>query len=295
MLGTTSKKLILSKLIHPFGLCFTIIPLLLSIFSLLGCYNVSQTSTYLVEYYFNEQSPLYKLIQTANSTTPQTRGLQKIKVKTGYMGICIDNIPDQLASNISSSVCYPRKNVTHTSSPLYTDLTIKLSSDQNDNDNNSTTIPGRSSDLQLNLLQMAQITAVDITHPYLLTITIILALTLLLTILYNRIPLLPHKQHIQGASKVLGLIVVLVCGMSCIWTHIGVKATFELVPRASFGVLGVRQGNKALVMGWVSFTFYVFVCVWLWFDCGGKREEEEEVVLCGSSSSIESSSFESKV
>ena len=269
MPGPKTHSLILSKLAHPIFLCFTIIPLILSIFLLVGCYNTSQTSTYLIEYYFNEQSPLYKLIQNAYNVYPQTRGLQRIKVKTGYMGICIENIPEQLLLNISSpssftspllsttSVCYPRKNVTHTS-PLYTDLTIKLSS----SDNHTKEYP----DLQLNLLQLAQTTAIHITHPS-PSLTIILALTLLLITLYNRIPLLPYKRYTHKCSLMLSLVVVLVCGMSCIWTHIGVKASFELVPRASFGVLGVRMGRKAIVMGWVSFVFYLVVGCWLWFSC----------------------------
>ena len=78
------------------------------------------------------------------------------------------------------------------------------------------------------------------------------------------------------------------CGMSCIWTHIGVRASFELVPRASFGVLGVRIGRKAIVIGWVSFVFYLVVGCWLWFSCGVEEEKEEGEVY-------EASSFESKV
>lgn len=234
------------------ALIFNFITIFLTIFLLLGCYNTSNNSTFLVRYQLNKSSPFYESIQASFSESTTTKGLEKVKIRSGYMGVCISNIPTNYSEKSSSktSICYPRKNLTSTG--LYSDLNVQLFN------------TASNSSSSLNILELAELTSVNVIHPYILMATIILTIIMFLCLVYVVIPGLPLKYQLNYFLLVLSSVLVLLSGMSAVWTHIGIHASSKLVPAASMNIVDVYTGRKAASMMWFGFSFLLIVCLILW-------------------------------
>lgn len=247
--------LFLRRIPRGIALLFNFIIIFLTIFLLVGCYNLSNDNTYLVRYEVDKASPFFDVIKTSFASQSRTEGLEKVKIRSGYMGICVEKVPTtyNLQNEELTSYCYPRKNLTGT--PLFNDMSIQLF---NTNSKNS------SNPIQLNILQLAQLTSVNVVHPYILMATIILTLIQFLTILYQILPYLPYKNQLNKFLLLLSPVLVLVWGMGAIWMHVGIHASSRLVPAASMGIINVYTGHKAASMAWFSFAFLLVECIILW-------------------------------
>lgn len=239
------------------ALILNFITIFLTIFLLIGCYNKSQDSTFLVRYQIDSKSALYPMIQTSFKSKATTTGLEKVKVRAGFMGICIDKVPTayNLQGTQQTQICYPRKNLTSTN--IYHDLSVKLYTA----DDNSTST-GKAA--TLNVLQLGELTSVNVIHPYLLMGTIILTIIMFLCLIYVIIPGLPGHAYMSLFLLLLSPTLVLISGMSAVWTHIGIHAAHRLVPAASMGMVSVYTGKKAASMMWFGFAFLLIICIILY-------------------------------
>lgn len=255
------------------------ITIFLTIFLLVGCYNEQNNSTFLVKYQFNKDSSFYPVIQNSFTATGnnKTQGLDDIIIRSGYMGVCIDNVPHNynLQGQNLESVCYPRKNISNT--PLYNDLVIELSGSKSVN--STTTTKSKTS---LNILKLAQVTSVNVIHPYILIATIILTIIQFITVSYTTVPGLPFKYPIEKFTLILSLTLTLVWGMGATWVHIGVHSAVKFIPEASMQLIKVKKGKKAASMTWFAFAFFVVIsCISLFTEWQASRTgdvEPEEIM-----------------
>ncbi|CCK72181.1 Fig1p KNAG_0J00990 [Huiozyma naganishii CBS 8797] len=272
-------------------LVFNIIVVFLTIFLLVGCYNTSMESTYLVRYEFNKDSSFYPVITNSFKGSNNTAGLESLKIISGYMGVCVKNVPSgyKISNQEVASVCYPRKNLT--SVPLYSDVAVEVF--------NKNSAAG-STPSTLNILKLAELTSVNVIHPYILMATVILSIIQILTLVYLAIPHIPLKDVIVKFVLILSLVLDLIWGMGAIWTHIGIHASYRLVPAASMGIIKVHKGRKGAAMSWTAFVFLLLISIILWLHEWKKvREQLADAEPITNTShkyySSESSSFASKV
>lgn len=239
------------------------IAIFLTIFLLVGCYNEQNNSTFLVKYQFNKDSSFYPVITNSfkNSGNNKTVGLEDIIIRAGYMGVCIDDVPENynLQNQHLTTVCYPRKNITNV--PLFNDLIIQMSESKSTN----STSKSSSSIANLNILKLAQITSVNVAHPYILMATIILTIIQFITLSYTLVPGLPFKYPITKFNLILSLVLTLIWGMGATWGHIAVHAAVKFIPEASMQMIKVRKGKKAASMSWFAFAFFVIISCFLLF------------------------------
>jgi len=202
----------------------------------------------------NSKSSFYETIQSSFKQSSTTTGLEKVKIRAGFMGICIDKIPTtyNLQGTQDTHICYPRKNLTTTS--LYQDLSIDLFTTNNKNNTSAS----------LNVLQLGELTSVNVIHPYLLMATIVLTIIMFLSLIYVIIPGLPGGNYMSLLLLILIPTLVLISGMSAVWTHIGIHAAHKLVPAASMGMVSVYTGRKAASMMWFGFAFLLVICLILY-------------------------------
>lgn len=243
------------------SLILNLVTIFLTIFLLVGCSNISNDSTFLVRYRFNKGSSFYGVIQNSfNQTngTTQMAGLEKVSITSGYMGVCITNIPKNYDKGVKS-ICYPRKDLTNT--PLYNDLSIELFNVPiSDKKSDQKQLP-----IDLNILQLAETTSRYVVHPYILMVTVILTILMFLMLIYSMIPVLPFKYWVLRATLCLSAFLVLFWGIGAMWTHVGVLACSKLIPSASMGILTIHRGLKSGAMSWVSFAFLLVQLGILWF------------------------------
>ncbi|KAK5961868.1 Fig1p PWA37_000752 [Arxiozyma heterogenica] len=249
------------------------ITIFLTFFLLTGCYNEQNKNTFLVKYQFNKHSSFFPIIKQSydNTNSNKTQGLENIVIRSGYMGICIDNIPNNynLHNQPLKSTCYPRKNISDVS--FYNDLMIKISSVNSQNSSVST------DKTNLNILKLAQITSVNIIHPYILGATIILSLIHFLLLFYLMIPHVPLKKYINKPMFLLSLIMTLLWGIGATWTHIAVHSAFDFIPEASMNIIKVKKGKKAALMSWFSFSFLLLIsCILFANEWKNSQDSENE-------------------
>lgn len=254
------------------ALILNFITIFLAIFLLLGCYNEKHKSTFLASYQFEKHSPFYDTITSSFMQSNKTMGLEKIKVRSGYMGVCIENIPTNYDLNNQklTSICYPRKNLTNVD--LYKDIAITMSSAssiKNDSSNALST--------DLNILQLASLTSVNVVHPYLLMCTTILVIIEFLLLIYTIIPKLPLRNKVSKFLLILSMIITLIWAMGAIWVHIGIHASYRFIPVASMNIIYVYKGKKAASMSWLIFAFQLVVAIIITIkEWQNRRYDEEE-------------------
>lgn len=238
------------------ALVLNFITIFLAIFLLLSCYNEQNKSTFLASYQFEKHSPFYDTITKSFMQSNRTMGLEKIKVRTGYMGVCIENIPKNYNLNNQqlSSICYPRKNITNVD--LYKDIAITMSSAASTKNSSSNKI---SSDL--NILELGSLTSVNVIHPYLLMCTVILIIIEFLLLIYTLLPKAPLRNKFNRVLFIESMIISLIWAMGAIWAHIGVHASFRFIPAASMHIIYVYKGKKAASMSWFIFAFQLVVSI----------------------------------
>lgn len=247
-----------------FALSFNVIAVFLTAFLLIGCYNETSLSTFLVSYKFEKSSPFYLVIKSSfNSTTVRSNvslsGLENVEIKSGYMGVCLLNLPKDYDSD-SQRICYPRKNLFNTT--VYSDLSIEmfnLPSTNNSGSNSQNNVP-----IKLNILQLGQLTSVEIIHPYILMATVVLSCAMFLLIIYVTLPKLPKKQFMTRVLLAWSPVLTLLWGFGTMWTHVGINATSELAPAASMGIIKAKRGKKAATMSWCAFAFLLLDCLIIW-------------------------------
>lgn len=281
-----------------FALIFNLVSIFLLIFLLIGCYNSSNQSTFLVKYTFDGNSPFYSIIEKSYEKSNTTLGLEKVIIRSGYMGVCIDNIPSQYSAynnmvTFSNTICYPRKDLSTV--PLYKDLEIQLS-------NIASSSSKTQSSVVLNILKLAQLTSVNVVHPYVLMASVILTILMFLFILYAVVPKLPFKLAVNKFLLLLSPVLVLIWGIGAIWTHVGINASYRLIPSASMNIISVKKGKKAATMAWFSFAFLLIdsIILWLIFLRDRKSLKDEiDNVPCAQNRynnySSDSSTLQSKV
>ncbi|GAV46568.1 hypothetical protein ZYGR_0A01600 [Zygosaccharomyces rouxii] len=243
------------------SLVLNLITIFLTVFLLMGCSNLSNDSTFLVRYKFDRSSPFYNVIQKSfnqSNGTTQMSGLEQVSIASGYMGVCITNIPKDYDKGVKS-VCYPRKDLAN--NPLYNDLSIELFNvPSSDKKSTQKQLP-----INLNILELAETTSRYVVHPYILMVTVILATLMFLMLIYSTIPALPFKYWVLRATLCVSAFLVLFWGIGAMWTHVGIHACSKLVPSASMGILKIHRGIKAAAMSWVSFAFLLAQLGILWF------------------------------
>lgn len=247
-----------------FALSFNVIAVFLTAFLLIGCYNETSLSTFLVSYKFEKSSPFYSVIKSSfNSTTVRSNvslsGLENVEIKSGYMGVCLLNLPKDYDSD-SQRICYPRKNLFNTT--VYSDLSIEmfnLPSTNNSGSNSQNNVP-----IKLNILQLGQLTSVEIIHPYILMATVVLSCAMFLLIIYVTLPKLPKKQFMTRVLLAWSPVLTLLWGFGTMWTHVGINATSELAQAASMGIIKAKRGKKAATMSWCAFAFLLLDCLIIW-------------------------------
>ena len=289
------------------ALIFNLITIFLTIFLLVGCYNMANQATFLTRYEFDQSSPFYSVIKSSFAAGNKTTGLEKVVIKSGYMGICLEDVPRvyNFQGQEATEACFSRKSVSNNS--LFTDLSIELFNIPSTSNNKSTSNKS-STPVKLNILQLAQMTSVNVVHPYILMATIILTIILFLLILYAIVPSLPFKIYLSRFTLILSPVLVLIWGLGSIWAHVGIRASYKFIPAASMGIIKVHKGKKSATMTWFSFAFLLIDCIILWAlylrDRKNLDEEIDKVNATknsnpydyyGGSSSSNSSSLHSKV
>lgn len=247
-----------------FALCFNVITVFLLIFLLIGCYNETSLSTFLVTYKFEQSSPFYSVIKSSfHGTTVRSNtslsGLETVKVKSGYMGVCLLDLPKSYSDG-ATTICYPRKDLVDTK--LYSDLSIELFNLPTSN--GTTSSSQKSVPIKLNILQLGQLTSVEIIHPYILMATIVLSCVMFLLIIYVALPKLPKKSLVNRFLLLWSSTLMLLWGFGTMWTHVGINASAEMVSSASMGIIRSKRGDKAAALSWTSFAFLLIDCLILW-------------------------------
>ncbi|AGO13506.1 AaceriACL175Wp [[Ashbya] aceris (nom. inval.)] len=235
-----------------FALTFNAIAILLAVFLLLGCYNSQQQSTFLSRLQFNPQSPLYSVIEKSLHEHTNITGLEKLRIKVGYLGVCISNLPDSYPGG--SVQCFGRKNITGT--PLHDALDIRVF--------NIPTAANSSSHADLNILGLAHAAAADVVHPYIFMVSVILTILMFCVLLYVTIPMLPCKRPLNLALLGLSPLVVVFLAFGSMWTNVACNAASAFIPQASMGVIKVYRGRKATAMVWSCFVFVLLDCIIIW-------------------------------
>lgn len=249
----------------------SLISIFLLIFLLVGCYKPNQSSTYLVRYKFNDDSPLYSVISKQFSSKPSTKGLEKVNILSGYMGVCIDDIPSNYYKNATdkaSTVCFNRKKVDDMQ--IYDDLTIKIFSFGYQNSSKQTD----SSDI--NILGLAHQNSAEIVHPYILMVVVIFTILLFGITTYAAIPKLPYKDYTQRVLMGLTALTAFLWTIGAIWAHVAINASASLVPRASMNIMKVHKGRKSQTMTWFAFAFMLINCFIIWMIYFRDRKELDE-------------------
>lgn len=206
-------------------------------FLLLGCTNNVYTyaSTYLIEYQFNESSPIFPLIKNSYRSKNLTN-YETMSVRAGYLSLCVD-IADEMT-------CTSRTNLDQfkqlTSVDIYT-------------------VNSNSSSTTLDIISLAAKFSNDIVHPYILIASIILTIVLFLSLLYVIIPGLPGKILVNKFNLVLAPILALLWGLGAMWTHVGCDAGGGMVDMSSMYIVESHIGRKASAMTWTPFTFLILV------------------------------------
>lgn len=264
MLALKAAWFCIKRMPRIFALCFNIIAIFLTAFLLIGCYNDTSLSTFLVSYKFEKSSPFYSVIKSSfNSTSVRSNvslsGLEAVEIKSGYMGVCLLNLPKSYDNN-TQTICYPRKNLFNTT--VYSDLSIEMFNLPSSNV--STSDSQKSVPIKLNILQLGQLTSVEIIHPYVLMATVVLSCAMLLLIVYVTLPKIPKKQLMNQLLLIWSPVLTLVWGFGTMWTHVGINATSELAPAASMGIIRAKKGKKAATMSWCAFAFLLLDCLIIW-------------------------------
>lgn len=247
------------------------ISVFLLVFLLVGCYNVDQSSTYLVKYQFNDKSPLYPVISNQFSSQEYTDGLENVQIFSGYMGICINNIPsnyDRNSSSKSSKVCFNRKKVDDMD--IFDDLTIKIFSFKNSNSTEE------SESSNLNILELAHQNSDELVHPYLLMVVTIFTILLFGITVYAIIPKLPFKNYVQFIIMGLSALITLLWAIGAIWTHVAINCNVSLIPRASMNIMTAEKGSKSQALSWTVFTFMLIDCLIMWMVYFRDRKKLDE-------------------
>lgn len=247
-----------------FALCFNIIVVFLTIFLLVGCYNETSLSTFLVTYKFEKSSPFYAVIESSfKDTTVRSnvslKGLENVKIKSGYMGVCLLDLPKGYVEDLTT-ICYPRKDLLNTS--LYSDLSIELFNMPSPD--NSSSSSQKSVPIKLNILQLGQLTSVEIIHPYILMATVVLSCVMFLLIVYVTLPKIPKKNMVSQFLLLWSSALTLLWGFGTMWTHVGINASSEMVSAASMGIVQSKKGKKAAIMSWCAFAFLLIDCLIIW-------------------------------
>ncbi|AMD22024.1 HGL316Wp [Eremothecium sinecaudum] len=257
---------VLKRMPRVFTLMFSFITVFLTVFLLLGCHDPAQHSTYVTRYQFNKASPLYPVIQNSFAADNATKGLEKVRVYVGYLGVCVRDIPPAYSSE--SIACFGRKNFT--SSPLYDALNIKVFN-----------IPSAKSEdsknTQLNMLELAHIQVADVMQPYLLSACTILTLLMFFMIVYVLIPMLPSKRVFHIGLVAITPVLVILFSASSIWTHVASTSAKRLIPQASMDIIAISKGKKASSMTWLSCILIILNCIILWaVYIKDRRNEDDE-------------------
>ncbi|SCV03408.1 LAMI_0H07910g1_1 [Lachancea mirantina] len=231
-----------------------VITIFLLVFLLLGTYNTSHTSTYLTRFKFNPESPLFNVITSSLESSNSTRNLQNVEITSGYLGVCIQNLPKSYSTE--SSVCFNRKKISTVD--LYDQLAVKVFNFK------STNSTDNSQSSALNILDLAQTLSVNTNHPYLLMATIIMSIAMFGLTLYATIPKLPAKFYINRFLLLLSPLLALIWGLGSMWAHVAMHSATELIPRASMGIINANSSPKASSMAWCSFAFMCINCLIIW-------------------------------
>ncbi|QLL32143.1 hypothetical protein HG536_0C03110 [Torulaspora globosa] len=278
-----------------FALCFNMIVIFLTIFLLLGCYNESSLSTFLVSYRFEPSSPFYSVIESSfqgahGRSNSSLDGLETVRVKSGYMGVCLLDLPKGYSDG-STTVCYPRKNLFNTG--LYSDLSIELFNLPTSN-GTSPSPSQKNVPIKLNILQLGQLTSVEIIHPYILMATVVLSCVMFLLIIYVTLPKVPKKSLVNRLLLIWSSALTLLWGFGTMWTHVGINASAEMVSAASMGIIRSSKGKKAAALSWCAFAFLLIDCLIIWLLYFRDRKKlSDEIDKVRASDSYQSSKYHS--
>ncbi|AET39540.1 Fig1p Ecym_4503 [Eremothecium cymbalariae DBVPG len=257
---------IIKRMPRILALMLNFISIFLMVFLLIGCYNEEQQTTFLTRFQFNKESPMYSIIENTFKGKTETEGLENIRVKAGYLGICVSNLPQ--AYSRDPVLCFGRKNVT--ASPLYEHLNIKIFN-----------IPSRENATQpdttnLNILDLAHLSIADVIHPYILMLNVILCILMFFLTLYTAVPKLPFKRALNSALLIISPILVVLLSFGSMWSHVAISASKAFIPKASMNIIKIHKGRKSSSMVWFSFIFILLNCIIIWAIYFRDRKSPEE-------------------
>lgn len=263
MISLSAMWFCLKRMPKILTLLLNFIAIFVSIFLLVGCSNTSNISTFNTSFSFNEDSPFYSVIKASFHDHEKLGGLENVVVKSGYLGVCLTNIPKTYFKNNATEICYHRINIKN--SPIYDDISIALTKQTTTITNqNSTKTTSESS--QLNILELARISTTEIIHPYILIATIVLICFLFVFLIYICVPFnLPCKFYLHKIVLCWVTTLLLLWTVGATWKHVGVHATKKLIPSSSMGMIKVHKGLKSSAMAWFCFSALLIEACLIWF------------------------------
>ena len=214
---------------------------------LLGCTKTSSafSSIYLLEYRFNETSPMYSLIEEAYEAKNSTNAAY-MNIKIGYYGTCIEQ--GDAENDDKSLSCDYTSNM-----DLYNKYqAISLYGTSASDATGSLDLVGIATSIQKHVIR-----------PYLLWISIVLNVMLFAILFYCSFPFVPAREASKRISIILSLILTLIWAIGAMWAHIAVKSGVQLVEPSSMNIIEGSIGTKSEALTWSSFTFYCIVSILL--------------------------------
>ncbi|ODQ83048.1 hypothetical protein BABINDRAFT_5919 [Babjeviella inositovora NRRL Y-12698] len=180
-------------------------------------------NSYLIEYRFNPDASVFGLIQDTY-TKKDLKELLSMKVRAGYLGICVDLN--------GTTLCAPRGNLT---------AFDKYSGISSFKTGNNSTLPSA-----LSLVELAGLFSNRIVHPYILIATDILTAFSFIFILWSMFPFLPANNLSKKILLVISPTIALLWGLGERTSAMSVSTPLSQVqtPTPAQLVSTVRYGSN---------------------------------------------------
>ncbi|OUM52339.1 hypothetical protein BVG19_g1520 [[Candida] boidinii] len=233
MVGFSINIHLMKKWDKVLTITLSFVTLVIFSFLLVGCTKdtSSYSEVYLVEIGFNEQSVMYDSISTAYDLNNSTEDLSSMKVRVGYLGLCVefnDDLICDYSKNTETFDNYP-------SISLY------------DSSSNKTTA-------SLDLIKLSKELNQKIASPDILIIALSLNLLIFLNQFYLVIPFMPYKYYsiIFGISACTANVIIWGCG--AISGHVISDSVSKLISISSLYILDGSVGKRFKIMSWFCFA-----------------------------------------
>ncbi|AOA61697.1 Mating protein [Komagataella phaffii CBS 7435] len=215
----------------------------------------SFSSIYLVEYKFNQTSPMFPLLEQAYKNQ-DAKGLSLMSVKAGYMGICVDT-PKLLQGNSTDEMKELGSQITCTSRDSIGKFNKDFMGVSLYSSGTNTTAAF------IDLVSIVDAFSNRMVKPYLLMAILVLSICLFCNLLYSALPFMPCKPIAERSALVLSTITSFLWGVGAMWSHVA-SHSISIVQPSSMRIITGKVGLKAEIITWISFSFLLAVCLGCW-------------------------------